>query len=150
MLCRPPGRYDSNHVVSLGIGHIKNVTINHAYYYEPLFTVIPPVVKKLDGKCIFKDTFCEGKRYAVLTVIALCLSLVPLKFQTHRVLDISSSVKGHTPPHKAGALRAFDGQRHGIATAEAQRGHAALRVAPGHLVEQRHEDARAGGSDGMA
>src|SRR5208282_4979656 len=56
MLCRPPGRYDSNHVVSLSIGHIKNVTINHAYYYEPFFTVVSPIVKKLDGKCIFKDT----------------------------------------------------------------------------------------------
>ena len=44
----------------------------------------------------------------------------------------------------------LDCQCHGVSAAEAERGDAALGVAPGHFVEQGHEDAGAGGADGMA
>src|ERR1700676_4375178 len=44
----------------------------------------------------------------------------------------------------------FHGKRHGIAAAKAKSGDAALQVAALQFVKQRHEYARATGTDGMA
>src|SRR6266436_642015 len=44
----------------------------------------------------------------------------------------------------------FDGEGHGVASAEAEGGDAALQVAALQFVEQRDEDARAARADGMA
>ncbi len=44
----------------------------------------------------------------------------------------------------------FDGQRRGFAAADAQRRDAALQVAITQRVDQRGEDASAGGADRMA
>src|SRR6266853_6558864 len=44
----------------------------------------------------------------------------------------------------------FDGEGHGVASAEAEGGDAALEVAALQFIEQRDEDARAARADGMA
>ena len=45
---------------------------------------------------------------------------------------------------------AFDGEGYGVAAAEAEGGYAFLCVAALHLVDERDEDARAAGADGVA
>ena len=44
------------------------------------------------------------------------------------------------------ALQTFDGQGYGVAAAQAQRGDAALQIAALEFVEERDQDARAGGA----
>src|SRR6266852_2601494 len=62
---RPPGRDDSDGVVSLRVGNVENEAIDHAYDYESLLFVILPVVKKLNGKRVAEDTFCQSETDAM-------------------------------------------------------------------------------------
>lgn len=54
MLCRPPGRYNSDSLFSLRINHKEKVIVNHTDNHETLFAIIMPVIEKLDGKRVFK------------------------------------------------------------------------------------------------
>jgi hypothetical protein len=89
MVRRPPGGDDSDSIPPFRVGHIKKVCGNQAYNHETLFAIVLPLVKKLNGKRVFKHLSSQVKSHSMTLEVSFALDLFHSNFKVI-VRDTSS------------------------------------------------------------